>query len=134
MTNERFDQVFPAPVEKVVEGKKVTEEIRGKYRNVLDKIRNGKLGNFVAWQEFEEVAEYIDPEFGRLIPKAKGALRLAFGYRRDFYIGRISEPKMETEINRVIGNLDYRERPQVAEFDEIAKRIFTNSQPKTTKQ
>jgi hypothetical protein len=127
MESQRYKDVFPGLISVKNEGGSKEEQARGKYRHHIDKIRNEKVGNSVAWEEFLPIMEYILPD-RKLSPKSLHALRSIFGFKRLMYLKNLKT--LDSDIGKLVSDLHPEERPQISDHRAIIDSIFPKKSPK----
>ena len=84
-------------------------EGNNKYSNVLDKLRNPKVGETVAWSEFQPVLEYCVENYP-LSENLLESLRQVFELRRKVYRLDENGDKAKTEIREIVNSIPKNQR------------------------
>ena len=104
-------------------------EGNNKYSNVLDKLRNPKVGETVAWSEFQPVLEYCVENYP-LAENLQETLRQVFELRRKVYRLDENRDKATTEIREIVNSIPKDQRNLLDAPMVCIRDLFNLSSPK----
>lgn len=81
-----------------------------KYFNVLEKLRNVKVGDQVAWNEFQPILEYCVEGYPTDFQDLQAIIRNIFQIRRGAFIGDLKVTDATALIRQTLSSLDENEQ------------------------
>lgn len=90
--------------------KAVFTERSHRFSNVLDKLRNAKVGHQVAWSEFQPILSYCVEEYPEKFQELQPTLREVFEIRRDAFFNEGVRADATLNIRKVLASVPDNER------------------------
>ena len=100
-------------------------KLRGnKYSNLLDKIRNRRVGNDVAWHETQDLFGLIMEDYPQRYSSIEVVIREIFNIRRSAYLGETETRTASAQVQSLVRNLRGKNRELIDEPTVCIRDLF----------